>query len=272
MEYPLLKCVLEDDDLLDCLIKPILDSASLPKFGTGKGVKVDEFTENRKSDPLYGNIGLDTPEIYAAHAGSSVITSAYRQLGIGLERAMRLIIAKECDFIDVPEDNPDMLKWYFDSATGITRELDLLISTEMFNDESKKLQLYELAKLMKPGFSVESSRFKGIVFEIRQGYQSADSKRVKGDLEIVTKAEEKGFLAVVMIGSNSYNDSVISTYKNGGLPILVPSTDGQGKSHECPYCFFNYFIDYDLRSALARIGPKAKSQLTSHIRRRLGLN
>ena len=254
------------------LIRPILNSKTLPKFGTNQGVSKEDFLKIRGSDPLYSVVGLDTAELYAAHAGGSVLTSAYRQLGIGLERALRLIAEKGCDFIDVPDNDTNNIKWSFQSATGATRELDLLISVDMINQESKKKRLYEIARLMKPKFKIQESDFKGIVFEIRQGYQSADSKRVKGDLEIVEKAEDEGLLAVVLIGSNSYNHSVISTYKNGGLPILVPSSGDNGKVENCPYCFFEDFMDYDLRSAMLRIAPKAKAKVTEHVRTRLGLD
>jgi len=256
-----------DAELIECICDPILASDSLPKFGGGRGVSLADWVETRNNDPLYSIVGLNDPTIYTAHAGSSVMTSVYRQLGVGIERLFRLISVSK-DWINC--SNPDELKWTFVSSNGHNRELDLLIRRDMITDANKQRQLYEIASMMGEPPPIEE--FRGIVFEIRQGYQSADSKRVAGDTEIVSRAREEGLLGVVVIASNSYNRGVIRNYRASGLPVLVPASGSEGNAGSCPYAFINDFLDYDLEAAFSRVGSTLRERILGHLHTRLGLN
>ena len=64
-----------------------------PKLGHSRkqGYSLKEFQQLYENDLFYSWFVLDSPQIYAAHKAAGGITSIYRQIGIGCEKACREI-------------------------------------------------------------------------------------------------------------------------------------------------------------------------------------
>lgn len=168
------------------LIEPINECANYtPKFGHGRngGFSLAEFQTLYGADAFYKWLGLDNPLMYSAHKAAGGITSVYRQIGIGCERLVRAI------FMDYLGLGPDDVTWSYKviGANGKERTLSLdgRITLEKIPDIEVKnrcstwmMQVadnLELAPLIREAIT-------GIVFEIRQGYKSKDSKRQNADI------------------------------------------------------------------------------------------
>ena len=91
---------------------------------------------------------------------------------------------------------------------------------------------------------------RGVVFEIREGYKSADSKRQNADLENSANALGAGYLMTMMVMSNQINNTVYNRYRNGNLLILRGNLDDD--PYISTYAFFKNIIGYDLAGFFAR--------------------
>lgn len=61
----------------------------------------------------------------------------------------------------------------------------------------------------------------GIVFEVRQGYKSKDSKRQNADIDNATVAWANGYLPVFAIFSAQIDSDIVLRYRNNRCGILV---------------------------------------------------
>lgn len=83
----------------------------------------------------------------------------------------------------------------------------------------------------------------GIVFEVRQGYKSKDSKRQNADIANASNAYANGYIPCLMVMSTQIDDDIVSRYKVAKWAIL------QGYVGETPfvstYDFFDQIIGFD---------------------------
>lgn len=222
-----------------------------PGFGksNAEGVSLAEFREMYGADPLYSWIGLDSDEIYAAHKAAGGITSFYRQLGIGCERLVREIL------IDKFALDSDEATWSYTyaNAAGDTAKLSLDARIDVRLGTTKKRSNQIESWLSNAGELLNLSddavgKLFGAVFEVRQGYKSADAKRQNADLRNGIRAYNEGYLPVVMILSNQINSTVSRRYTNG--QILVLSGEMNDDENKCTYAFFKKVIGFDLAGFL----------------------
>lgn len=222
-----------------------------PGFGTSNrnGVSLVDFREMYGADPLYSWIGLDSDEVYAAHKANGGITSFYRQLGIGCERLVREILKDKFGL----DANEVTWSYVYTKDDGKEAKLSLDARIDFGHGTTKKRSNQIKSWLADSGKALKLSQntlanLQGAVFEVRQGYKSADSKRQNADLRSGIRAYTEGYLPVVMIMSNQINNTVSRRYTNG--QILVLSGQMNDDETECTYAFFKKVVGFDLAAFL----------------------
>ena len=178
---------LTDDDpyLRSVFLTPVQKCALYrPAFGQGKagGLSLKDFQTLYGADSFYAWLGLDNPSVYAAHKAAGGLTSVYRQIGIGSERLFRAILNRSLELSD------PQLEWRYeyskpDGTTGIHTLDACLKLADLTTDKATRLANWlQSAQQAVGGSSSGAIRPRGAVFEVRQGYKSADSKRQNADL------------------------------------------------------------------------------------------
>ena len=69
--------------------------------------------------------------------------------------------------------------------------------------------------------SRKRAALRGAVFEVRQGYKSADAKRQNADMRSALRARDDGYLFVIMLVSSQASQTVIRRYRNASMLVLV---------------------------------------------------
>ena len=99
----------------------------------------------------------------------------------------------------------------------------------------------------------------GIVFEVRQGYKSKDSKRQNGDIDNATVAWSKGYLPVFSIFSSQIDNDIVVRYRNNSCGILV------GLNNENPnislFAFCRQVLGYDMAAFFERNSVELREQV-----------
>jgi hypothetical protein len=174
-----------DDVYVEIFLAPLRLCASYrPAFGRSGsgGTSLDAFRTLYGSDPLYHWLGLDSDLMYAAHKAAGGMTSIYRQLGIGCERFFRQI-AQDALGLD---DHQVTWAYEVESEDGqqATLTLDARIDLNHVAHQSSRDRLYSWMQRASRelGVDMAARQLHGAIFEVRQGYKSADSKRQNADL------------------------------------------------------------------------------------------
>jgi hypothetical protein len=189
-----------DEHYYDVFITPVRKCADyLPTMGGSQKVDFTTFQAVYADDPFYHWVGLDTAAVYAAHRTAGGMTSIYRQIGIGSERLLREIIKDELGL------TPSEVVWRYEqivqTSSGIktkTLTLDGRIDIDNVTDRAKQTRVSDWILQQQDMLSV-TIPIKGAVFEVRQGYKSADSKRQNADIENATQALARGYLPVLTL-------------------------------------------------------------------------
>ncbi len=88
-----------------------------------------------------------------------------------------------------------------------------------------------------------AAALKGIVFEVRQGYKSKDSKRQNADLANAAAAYSQGYLPVLLVLSTQIDSDIVERYAHAKWLIL------QGNLETSPYlstyAFVEQVVGYD---------------------------
>lgn len=238
-----------DSKYCSILLSPISECASyLPKMGGSKGITLKDFEKMYGDDPLYHWMGLDNPLMFSAHKAAGGMTSLYRQLGIGVERLARNI------FMDRYGLSAEDANWSYEYRTESgkkqTRYLDGRIDFSLLTDPRDIKPVKDWLDIARESLGISSS-LNGLVFEVREGYKSADSKRQNGDLGNSAKALGAGYLMVMLVMSNEINEAVLSRYQNANLIVLRGDTRDKSPMTST-YAFFEDIIGYDLAGFFKR--------------------
>ena len=199
---------------------------------------------------LYHWVGLDSELIYAAHKAAGGMTSIYRQLGIGCERLLRQIIQDEYQI----DDTQLVWSYTYDKGNGTmaTHTLDACIRTNDIRNLTKKEKFkgWLTATAHNMGYSSSNvDSLNGAVFEIRQGYKSADSKRQNADLRFGMRARsDDALLPVIVIVSTQVNNYVFHRYRDQRLHMMIGVLKGENST----FAFFSEVIGYDLADFFQR--------------------
>lgn len=237
----------------ELLISPVRECANYsPKFGHTKegGFSLAEFQSLYGQDAFYKWLGLDSPLMYSAHKAAGGITSVYRQIGIGCERLVREIFM---DYLGLSETD---VKWSYSmtGANGRARTLSLdgrIIFDAVTNVEAReriiqwKNHAAEQLELTKPVCDAMT----GVVFEVRQGYKSKDSKRQNADIANAANAYANGYIPCLMVMSAQIDDDIATRYRQAKWLLL------QGYISTSPYTstydFYKKIIGFDLAAFMA---------------------
>lgn len=234
-----------DRQYLDIILKRLdVCRAYQPRFGQKgrSGLTLTAFRELYGADPFYGWFGLDNPLVYAAHRAAGGITSIYRQVGIGCELVFRRILQDSLGL------SAEQVRWsYLVGSTQRRLQLDARIAIEdVGNVDRRRLLrswLTEAARHLDIDAQV-SAALKGLVFEVRQGYKSKDSKRQNADMSNAAAAYTQGYLPVLLLLSQQIDQDIAERYIRGKWLLLMGSlTDAPLRS---TYAFCSQVIGYDL--------------------------
>lgn len=231
----------------DILIAPIEECANyMPKFGHGRigGFSLAEFQKLYSSDAFYQWLGLDNPLMYSAHKAAGGITSVYRQIGIGCERLVRTIFMDYLGF-----DTNDVV-WSY-KITGVNgKERTLSLDGRIIPEKISNVKIRERCSswMMQVadelGLAVPVRQaVTGVVFEIRQGYKSKDSKRQNADIANAANAYANGYIPCLMVMSAQIDEDIVARYHVAKWAIL------QGyigtSSITSTFSFFEQVIGFD---------------------------
>ncbi len=91
---------------------------------------------------------------------------------------------------------------------------------------------------------------KGIVFEVRQGYKSKDSKRQNADLNNASNAYANGYLPCLMIISSQIDDNLVARYESSKWILLkgILNPDALVST----YAFLDKIIGFDFVGFMER--------------------
>ncbi len=238
----------QEEKYKEIFIAPIRESACyLPKFGHNKtsGFSLTEFQNLYGKDLFYRWLGLDTPLMYSAHKLAGGITSIYRQIGIGCERLVREI------FMDTLGLSSSDVQWSYTIENGDGKKrvlsLDGRIVFDAIQNQSQKKRFLEWKNDVLDYLKLSESIKKiinGVVFEVRQGYKSKDSKRQNADIANATNSYINGYIPCLMVMSSQIDDTIVSRYSHSKWLIL------QGYVNETPitstYDFYKDIVGFDL--------------------------
>jgi len=220
----------DDAQYRELLLAPLRKCADyLPKMGGNEGVDLDRFAATYSNDPLYHWVGLDSPLMFAAHKAAGGMTSVYRQLGIGCERLFRQILRDKLGL------NDTQVRWSYqvlevpsedDEAQAVpkskpkTLTLDGRVETADVADGESAARVEDWIGSQKRALDI-TAPLKGAVFEVRQGYKSADSKRQNGDIGNAAQALGHGYLPAIVVMSSQMNEVVRSRYEVSNWAVLM---------------------------------------------------
>ena len=231
----------------EILIAPINECANYtPKFGHGRkgGFSLTEFQSLYGADAFYKWLGLDNPLMYSAHKAAGGITSIYRQIGTGCERLVRAVFM---DYLGLAaEDVIWSYKVVGTNGKERTLSLDGRIILDKIPDESIRNRckewMLEIADSLELAEPIREA-ITGIVFEVRQGYKSKDSKRQNADISNAANAYANGYIPCLMVMSTQIDDDIVSRYNVAKWAILEGYIDAS--SLTSTYSFFKHVIGFD---------------------------
>lgn len=231
-------------------------------MGGLNGVDLEGFKKHYGNDPLYHWIGFDSSLMFAAHKAAGGMTSLYRQLGIGIERLFRHILM---DSFGLTESEANWNYTYTKSnGTQATRYLDGMLDYSIISSKGVRDPqiVVDWVNEARKHLGIEIP-IKGAVFEVREGYKSADSKRQNADLDNLSQALKRGYLMTMTIMSLQVNQTVRSRYQDGGLLVLIGDVSSNNPL-QSSYAFLHDIAGYDLVAFFERNTNEIRSE-TSRI-------
>ena len=253
---------MNEEKYIELFLNPIRKSKDYkPKFGDSHkedGMSLESFLTLYGSDPFYSWIGLDSGLMYAAHKAAGGMTSVYRQIGIGCEHLFREIIIDAAQYED-----RDFAQWSYETKTSggkiKTLSLDGRLEIKEIRNIDLKNRLQQWIELHCKELSVRQIPKNGIVFEVRQGYKSKDSKRQNADIDNATVAWANGYLPVFAIFSSQINSDIVLRYRNNRCGILIGSRASE--PNISLFAFSKDVLGYDLVNFFERNSQKIKIEI-----------
>ena len=256
--------MLSDEALLEVFLSPVRKCASYtPAFGKmGRGEKAigfEGFEALYGNDAFYSWLGLDHKLVYAAHKASGGLTSLYRQIGVGSERLFKAVLKNQLGLTD------EMMNWHYEYSRprgekGV-HTLDARIRRSDLDSEVAERfgEWLDRARDQTHRSSGVNVGLDAVVFEVRQGYKSADSKRQNADLRFGMRAYRDGLVPALAVMSNQVSEPVIKRYREDGILVLTGSLEDDPVVST--FSFFDRVVGYDLKGFLARNSSTLRSEI-----------
>ena len=225
-----------------------------PKFGQGKkeGLPLEAFQTLYQSDPFYNWLGLDNPLLYAAHKAAGGMTSIYRQIGIGCERLFRRILIDSLGITEIEAT------WWYERTTANGKKQKLYLDGRIPVDSVRNAEARErVANWIRRAAQEVGVRqtiiddLTGVIFEVRQGYKSKDSKRQNADIANAVTAYVNAYLPCAVIFSNQIDGDIQHRYREEKWAI-VTGTVGTDDDLRSTYAFSQQVLGYDLAGFFER--------------------
>ncbi|MGH9744914.1 MAG: hypothetical protein ACRD59_02235 [Candidatus Acidiferrales bacterium] len=234
-----------------------------PMFGQGRtgGLTLQQFRKMYGADPFYSWIGLDSPMMYAAHKASGGMTSIYRQIGIGGQWIFNKVLQHTLGL------NEAQANWTYEVPTsdGRTRKLSLDGRVELADvaDKNKRDRVVTWIQKslthLKIDPTTDNAPRKGVVFEVRQGYKSKDSKRQNADIANAAHAYVSGYMPSVVLLSLQIDGDIATRYTEARWLLLVGTN--RGTPIDSTYAFCRDVLGYDLAGFFERNSKRLKDEL-----------
>ena len=250
---------------VNILVTPIRVCASYkPKLGQGgrAGLTLQDFQAVYGADPFYSWFGLDNPLMYAAHKAAGGMTSVYRQIGIGCERLFRQILQDELQLTLADT----WWSYAIPGAAGKARTLSLdgRIPLDAVQNPAKRKRIRDWMDRATADLQTApaiAKALEGVVFEVRQGYKSKDSKRQNADVSNAASAYSKGYLPAVVLLSGQIDSDVASRYTAANWVLLRGITGAGASDLVSTYSFMSEIIGYDLAGFFGRNSKKLRHEV-----------
>lgn len=222
---------------------------------------LQQFQVMYGADPFYSWLGLDSPMMYAAHKAAGGMTSIYRQVGIGGQWVFNKVLQDTLGLTKLQAN------WTYKvpKAEGGTRSLSLDGRIELVDikDAAARKRVKHwiddgLRKVVVDP-AAENAPKRGVVFEVRQGYKSKDSKRQNADIANAVHAYVEGYMPVVVVLSTQIDGDIVVRYTQARW-LLLTGTKG-GSPTESTYAFCRDILGYDLAGFFERNSPRFKAEL-----------
>jgi hypothetical protein len=235
-----------------------------PKFGTSgaAGLTRHEFEMRYGTDPFYRWVGMNSPLMYAAHKAAGGITSIYRQLGKGGERLFQRVLQDE--FGLSAEDSSWTYEVPGSGGKVRTLELDGRIDLSHLPDGPRKDRVKAWLDQVAATLRLEDdyrAAMKGVVFEVRQGYKSADSKRQNADVANAASAYAHHYVPSLALLSTQINETVAARYTIAKW-LLLTGTES-GSATESVWTFVREVVGYDLAAFFQRNSDEFRALIES---------
>ena len=223
-----------------------------PKFGKGKeaGFTLAEFKRLYGRDPFYSWFGLDSPLMYSAHRAAGGMTSIYRQIGIGCQWVFQAILQDSLGLA------AEQASWSYDvpsPAGKRTLSLDGRITLNDLEDKAARTRVAAWLKDAAAFLKLErqaAKNLQGVVFEVRQGYKSKDSKRQNADVANAANAYAHRYLPVNLVLSFQMDDDISERYLRARWLLLKGTLSGTPL--DSAYVFSRQVLKYDLAGFFRR--------------------
>ncbi len=243
-----------------------------PKFGESQnanGVSLNGFLKLYGADPFYTWIGLGSGLMYAAHKAAGGMTSIYRQIGIGCEHLFREVLIDTTQYKD-----RDFVQWSYDAKTSggklKTLSLDGRLELKEIQNHKLKKRLQDWLKSYCKDLSIKHIPKNGVVFEVRQGYKSKDSKRQNADIDNATVAWANNYLPVFAIFSSQIDTDIVLRYRNSRCGILIGSTSSN--PNISLFAFTKDILGYDLAGFFKKNSKTFRDEINSILKTVLDAN
>jgi hypothetical protein len=217
-----------------------------PKFGQGnKGLSLN-------------GIGIDTDLMYAAHRAAGGMTSIYRQIGIGCERLFRAVLVDTTGYTA-----PEFATGSYTVKTRTGKSKTLSLDGRLELSEIKNKTVLSNVKNWIKDYCADSDEVtepaNGIVFEVRQGYKSKDSKRQNADIDNAIVAWANDYLPVFAIFSSQIDSDIVLRYRNNRCGILIGTTNNDASASR--YAFCEQVLGYALADFFERQSTAIKKEI-----------
>jgi hypothetical protein len=188
------------------------------------------------------------------------MTSIYRQLGKGGERLFRQVIQDQLGL------SADQAMWSYTTPGqgGRTRKLALdgRIDFGDIRNPAARSRVERWAGGIASQLDLAAdftSQMKGVVFEVRQGYKSADSKRQNADVANASNAYASLYIPSLALLSTQINEAVAARYVAARWLLLTGTT--QGSALDSTYSFTRDVLGYDLAAFFERNSARFRELL-----------
>ena len=226
-------------------------------MGQAQPIDYEAFAKMYRADPLYSWFGLDAPLMYTAHKAAGGMTSIYRQLGIGCERLWRQLLIDQfsLSFADA--------SWSYQTPTAAGRRKTLKLDGRLDLDHigsapGKRQGVEQWLTMASAQLEIRTS-INGVVFEVRQGYKSKDSKRQQADLDNASHALKNAYIPAIVLFSQQIDDDIAQRYRQNNWIVLIGDTQSKNNL-ESTYAFADSVLSFDLISFFERTSPILKAE------------